>query len=229
MKNRFDLIVFDWDGTLINTIDWIVHCLQKAGEEFSCLIPEPQAAKDVIGLCINNAVATLFPDSNKETQKNIVASYSQAYSSKKLSREDFFPGVYDMLVNLKESGYRLAVATGKTRSGLAQALQATNTEGIFNITRCADETASKPDPKMLHEIMNLTQSTRVRTLMVGDSIHDMQMALNANVPSVGVACGANSKESLLQYNPLLCLQQPTELLNFINEGKVYGQPIRQSS
>lgn len=215
MKNRFDLIVFDWDGTLIDTIDWIVHCLQNAGEEFGFLIPEAQAAKDVIGLCIDNAVSTLYPDSDDDTQRKIVTSYTQEYLSKQLSQKDFFPGVFEMLVNLKESGYQLAVATGKTRNGLNQALQATGTEGLFDITRCADETASKPDPKMLHEIIMLTHSSLDRALMVGDSIHDLQMARNANIRSIGVTCGANSKESLLQFNPLLCLQQPTELLNFI--------------
>ena len=212
MKNRFDLIVFDWDGTLINTIDWIVHCLQRAGEQYGFLTPEPQAAKDVIGLCIDNAVAALYPAADAETQKKIVHHYSQAYFSKQLSQEDFFPGVYDMLLHLKESGYQLAVATGKTRAGLTHALAATSTENVFDITRCADETASKPNPKMLHEIMQYTQATPNRTLMVGDSIHDMQMARNAKVPSIGVVCGANSLESLQQYDPLLCLQQPTELL-----------------
>ena len=118
MKNKFDLIVFDWDGTLINTIDWIAHCLQKAGEEFGLLKPEPQAAKDVIGLCIDNAVAALYPEADVETQKKIVQHYSQAYLSKQLSRDDFFPGVYDMLVHLKDSHYQLAVATGKTRGGI---------------------------------------------------------------------------------------------------------------
>lgn len=215
MKNRFDLIVFDWDGTLINTIDWIVHCLQKAGEHYGLLTPEPQAAKDVIGLCIDNAVAALYPEADALTQKNIVHFYSKTYFSKQLSPNDFFPGVVDMLVNLKQSGFQLAVATGKTREGLNQALQATNTENLFSITRCADETASKPNPKMLYEIMQHTQTPPDRTLMVGDSIHDLQMARNAKVTSIGVACGANTLESLLQYDPLHCLQQPTELLSFI--------------
>jgi phosphoglycolate phosphatase len=212
MKNKFDLIVFDWDGTLINTIDWIVHCLQTAGVHYGFLSPEPQ---DVIGLCIDNAVAALFPDADAGIQKQIVTLYSQTYFSKQLSQADFFPGVYDMLLNLKEHGFRLAVATGKTRAGLIEALSATGTEKLFDITRCADETASKPNPKMLHEIMAHTQCTTDRTLMVGDSIHDMRMAQNANIASIGVACGANSVESLQRYNPLFCLQQPTELLNFI--------------
>jgi phosphoglycolate phosphatase len=216
MKNRFDVIVFDWDGTLVNTIDWIVHCLQKAGEQCGYVIPEPQAAKDTIGLSIENAVQALYPNADTATNHKLVASYSQTYFSKQLTQDDFFPGIYDMLIHLKESGYQLAVATGKTRAGLTHALAATGTESIFNITRCADETASKPNPKMLHEIMHHTQATADRTLMVGDSIHDLQMARNANVPSVGVACGANSRESLQQYDPLLCLQQATELLNFIS-------------
>jgi phosphoglycolate phosphatase len=216
MKNRFDVIVFDWDGTLVNTIDWIVHCLQKAGEQCGYLIPEPQAAKDTIGLSIENAVQALYPNADTATNHKLVASYNHAYFSKQLTQDDFFPGVYDMLIHLKESGYQLAVATGKTRAGLTHALAATSTEKIFDITRCADETASKPDPKMLHEIMHHTQATADRTLMVGDSIHDLQMARNANVPSVGVACGANSRESLQQYEPLLCLQQATELLTFIS-------------
>lgn len=216
MKRRFDLIVFDWDGTLVNTIDWIVHCLQKAGEHCGYLAPEPQAAKDTIGLSIENAVQALYPSANNATNDKLVASYSQAYFSKQLTQDDFFPGVYNMLVKLKNTGYQLAVATGKTRAGLTHALAATGTEALFNITRCADETASKPDPKMLHEIMQHTQTSPTQTLMVGDSIYDLQMARNANVPSIGVACGANSHESLQQYDPLLCLQQATELLTFIS-------------
>jgi phosphoglycolate phosphatase len=215
MKKQFDLIVFDWDGTLINTIDWIVHCLQKAGEQYGFVKPEPQAAKDVIGLCINNAVAALYPNADFDVQKKIVLSYSNAYSSKQLNQDDFFPGVYEMLINLKQSGHQLAVATGKTRAGLTQALTATDSTNLFDITRCADETASKPDPKMLHEIMHHTKASPERTLMVGDSIHDMKMACNAKIASVGVTCGANDQESLLKYNPLICLQKPTDLLNII--------------
>ncbi len=216
MKKRFDLIIFDWDGTLINTIDWIAYCLQSAGEQYGFLKPEPQAAKNVIGLCIDSAVAALYPAADRHTQKKIVTTYSQTYASKQLSRDDFFPGVFDMLQILKNAGYQLAVATGKTRSGLTQALSATKTENIFDITRCADETASKPDPKMLHEIMAHTGAAQERTLMVGDSVHDLQMAHNANIASIGVTCGANDEEDLLKYAPLYCLQKPTELLNIFN-------------
>ena len=215
MNNRFDLIIFDWDGTLINSIDWIVNCLQTAAEQCGCEIPKPQAARDVIGLSIRNACDELFPGVDQETLTRLTGCYQQAYSSRHLGRDDLFPGVYPMLVELKQTGYQLAVATGKTRTGLQQALQATDTEALFCITRCSDETASKPDPRMLHEIIRHTDIANERCLMVGDSIHDLQMAINAQISSIAVSCGAHPENILQQYNPLLCLQQPAELLNII--------------
>jgi phosphoglycolate phosphatase len=215
MKNKFDLIIFDWDGTLINSINWITNCLQHAAAQCNCPIPESQAAKDVIGLSIKKAMQSLFPEADEQTQEQLVACYSRKYCSKVISRNDLFPGVYEMLVQLNEAGYQLAIATGKTRAGLQEALQATGTEELFCITRCADETASKPDPRMLQEIIQHTNTAKERALMVGDSIHDLQMALNAPISAIAVSCGAHSEEFLQQYNPLLCLQQPTELLNII--------------
>ncbi len=215
MKNRFDLIIFDWDGTLINSIDWITQSLQQAALAYGYPIPEAQAAKDVIGLSIENAVLTLFPEADEIIQTHLANSYRDHYLSKQLNKDDLFPGVYDMLKHLKLSGYQLAVATGKTRSGLQAALSATGTEDLFCMTRCADETASKPDPKMLLEIIEHTQTSHDRCLMVGDSVFDLQMALNIPIPAIAVTCGAQSAELLQQYQPLLCLEQPTELLNYI--------------
>lgn len=215
MKNRFDLIIFDWDGTLIDSIDWIVNCLQTAAEQCGCAIPDVQAARDVIGLSIANACNILFPGVDQPTATRLADCYQRAYSAWQIGRDDLFPGVYEMLVELKQSGYQLAVATGKTRAGLQQALQGTDTEHLFCITRCSDETASKPDPLMLQQIMQHTQATHQRSLMVGDSSHDLQMAMNAQISSVAVLCGAHPEHVLQQYHPLLCLQQPAELLNII--------------
>lgn len=215
MKNQFDLIIFDWDGTLINTIDWITHCLQTAGEQHGFNKPEAQAAKDVIGLCIDSAVEALYPEADKLTLSSVIKAYTEMYASKQISRRDFFPGVYEMLVKLKDHGYQLAVATGKTRKGLSHALAATDSADLFGITRCSDETASKPNPLMLHEIMGHLQTSPQRALMVGDSVHDMQMAKNAKIASVAVTCGANDADALQQFDPLLCLQQPNELLNYV--------------
>jgi phosphoglycolate phosphatase len=215
MKNRFDLIIFDWDGTLIDSINWIVRCLQQSAERCNCKIPNAQAARNVIGLSIDNALQNLFPEADEPTREQLRRCYSREYSSWQIGRHDLFSGVYEMLVQLKEAGYHLAVATGKTRSGLAQALQATGTEDLFCVTRSADETASKPDPKMIVEILRHVDAANERTLMVGDSIHDLQMAKNARISAIAVACGAHPETILQQHQPLACLRQPTELLNFI--------------
>ena len=215
MKKNFDLIIFDWDGTLVDSIDWIVLCLQTAADQCNCAIPARQAAKDVIGLSIKNAIGTLFPGTDEQIQNQLLVCYSQAFFSRQFSRDDLFAGVFEMLVQLKQMGYQLAVATGKSRAGLQKALLATGTEDLFCITRCADETASKPDPAMVLDIMGQMNAVNERTLMVGDSIHDLQMAFNAQIPVIAVSCGAHSEELLQQYNPLRCLRRPTELLDII--------------
>ncbi|NOQ36618.1 MAG: HAD-IIIA family hydrolase [Methylococcaceae bacterium] len=215
MKNRFDLIIFDWDGTLADSVDWIVQSLQIAAKECDCPIPEYQATKSIIGLSIDKAMNILFPEADALITEQLIKCYRQAFYSKKMTQDDLFLGVNTMLQQLKQLGYTLAVATGKSRSGLDRALQATQTAELFSITRCADETASKPNPKMIEEIIQHTQITAERTLMVGDSTHDLKMAQNANVSAIGVSCGAHSESLLQQYQPLLCLKQTTELLEIM--------------
>jgi phosphoglycolate phosphatase len=215
MKNRFDLIIFDWDGTLVDSIDWIVHCIQNAAINHNCPIPAAQAAKDIIGLSIENAINTLFPSIDSQTQQKLVNDYSQTFFSKQISHDDLFPGVYEMLQQFKQDGYRLAVATGKKSSGLAQAIEGTGVADLFCTTRCSDQTASKPHPLMIDEIVAELGVSKQRTLMVGDSIHDLQMALNAQVASIGVSCGAHSESVLQQYQPLRCLSYPTDLMDIL--------------
>lgn len=212
MKHNYELIVFDWDGTLLDSIGWIVSCLQHAASECGLEIPGEQAARDVIGLNIQGAMQKLFPGTAAVTQAQLVQHYSRRFFTRQLGQWDLFDGVYDMLLQLKQCGLQLAVATGKSRSGLNRALQDTQTEHIFAATRCADETASKPAPLMLHEIMEQLYAEPECTLMVGDSVHDLQMAINAGVDAVGVACGAHSKDILQQYAPLYCLDQTKQLM-----------------
>ena len=215
MKDRFDLLIFDWDGTLVDSIDWIVHCVQTAAKKCDCAVPPPQAAKDIIGLSIHEAMNTLFPDVDSVIKKQMTLHYSETFFSKQTTAQDLFSGVEEMLLQLKEAGYQLAVATGKTRSGLDKVLQSTGMGELFAITRCADETASKPNPLMLEQIMAHFGICPERTLMIGDSIHDLQMAKNANIASIGVTCGAHSAQILQQYQPLFCLEQTTELLELM--------------
>lgn len=218
MKNKFDLIIFDWDGTLINSIDWIVSCIQKAARHCDCRIPEAQEARNVIGLSLENALNQLFPDIGQSARLRLTRSYSENFLAKQAAQEDLFAGVYDMLVQLQQQGYQLAVATGKSRMGLQKAMSGTGTEALFNASRCADETASKPDPTMIQEIIGQLAAANDRTLMVGDSIHDLQMAANANISCVAVSCGAHSSEQLMPYRPLRCLSQTTELLHLLSRG-----------
>ncbi len=215
MKKQFEVLIFDWDGTLMDSIGWIVHCMQTAADQVGCKVPTAAAAKDVIGLSITRAMDMLFPDADPDLRERLVRAYSQEYASRSLGPDDLFAGVYAMLHQLNDAGYRLAVATGKTRAGLQNALRATGAEDFFCITRAADETASKPDPLMLLEIISQLDVAPARALMIGDSVHDLQMAQNARIAAIGVSCGAHSEQTLLQYRPLLCLQHTAELLNII--------------
>ncbi|ATG92021.1 HAD-IA family hydrolase [Methylomonas koyamae] len=215
MKNRFDLIIFDWDGTLMDSVDWIVHCIQQAAAECACDIPSAAAVKDIIGLSIDNATRQLFPGVDTETRQRLAEVYSKAFFSKQIGPTDLFPGVTAMLERLRGEGFRLAVATGKKRAGLDQAIRGTGVADLFCTTRSSDQTASKPDPLMVAEILAELGIDKQRALLVGDSSHDMQMAANAGVAAAGVTCGAHSRETLQQYKPLLCLDYPTDLLELL--------------
>ncbi len=215
MKNRFDLIIFDWDGTLVDSVDWIVSCMIEAAREQGCAIPNEQDVRDIVGLSIHKALDRLFPGLDEGTGKKLIASYSERFFSKQITREDLFEGVNDMLQSFKQAGYQLAVATGKGRYGLDRAMHGTGLDDFFDITRCADETASKPSPDMLDEIINEMNVSKHRVVMVGDSVHDMEMAVNAGISSIAVLCGANSQKQLQQFNPLLNIQQTTELLEIL--------------
>jgi len=216
MSNRFDLLVFDWDGTLFDSVGWIVGCLQRAACDCGLPVPSDRAAKSVIGLGLKEAMEALFPEHPSKMALRLAESYRRYYSGKMINVDGLFAGVLDMLMELRGRGYRLAVATGKTRVGLNHALAATGTELLFHSTRCADETASKPNPEMLFQLMCELDITQERTLMVGDSLHDLRMARNAGVPAVGVGCGANDLVELTEFGPLACLERTADLLRVLN-------------
>lgn len=216
MKDRFDLLVFDWDGTLFDSVGWIVECLQLAASDCGLPVPSDMEARSVIGLGLKEAMEVLFPEYPAEMALRLAGCYRRYYSSKVIGADGLFVGVLDMLTELKQRGYRLAVATGKTRSGLNHALALTGTERLFDSTRCADETVSKPNPEMLLQLMSELGIDESRTLMVGDSLHDLRMARNAGVAAVGVGCGANDLAQLMELSPLLCIERTTDLLRFLN-------------
>jgi phosphoglycolate phosphatase len=198
---NFDLIAFDWDGTLYDSTQIIVRCIQAAVKDVGGTVPTDEAAGYVIGLGLVQALAHAAPDVPQDKYPLLGERYRYHYQ---LHAQDLslFAGVLPLLVALKARGYLLAVATGKSRHGLDEVLQTVQLKGVFDASRTADKTAGKPDPKMLHELMAELGTTTRRTLMVGDTTHDLQMALNAGCPSLGVSYGAHESSAFAALKPL---------------------------
>ncbi|MDP9930134.1 HAD family hydrolase [Variovorax paradoxus] len=198
---RFDLIAFDWDGTLYDSTRLIVRCIQAAVIDVGGAKPSENDAAWVIGLGLAEALARAAPDVPKEKYAELGARYRYHY----LQHQDdlvLFDGVLQMLDALRARGHKLAVATGKSRRGLNEALKSMALRDRFDASRTADETFGKPHPRMLLELMEELDIPAERTLMVGDTTHDLQLALNAGCASVGVSYGAHEPESFDVLKPL---------------------------
>jgi phosphoglycolate phosphatase len=206
MPKQFDLIVFDWDGTLANSTQMIVDCMRQASADAGLPIPEPDAASHIIGLGLVEAVNALFGELSDAQFQELVARYRHHYYARD---EDtpLFDGVREAMEHLSDEGFMLAVATGKGRNGLNKSLQRSGLAQYMHTTRCVDECHSKPHPQMLYEIMDDTQVTPERTLMIGDTSYDLQMAMNANVASLAVTYGAHPVTELKKHRPLACFDQ----------------------
>jgi len=215
VKHPFDLLVFDWDGTLMDSIHRIVESIQGSAQRCGCDIPSEEACRGIIGLGLDEALEDLFPGSPPGTKTNLVECYREIFQNQKICPGDLFAGVSELLVQLKAEGYLLAIATGKNRSGLQNAMQRTGIATLFDASRCADETASKPNPAMLLEILDECDVSKYRTLMIGDTVHDLRMARNADIKAVAVCCGADQANVLLGWDPLVCLEQTRYLANFL--------------
>lgn len=210
-QRRFDVVVFDWDGTLFDSVDWIVDCLQQAARDCHVPVPSRDAAKSVIGLGLAEALCTLFPAESKERLDALVACYRRRYLTREVTPRDLFEGVEEVLGELRSIGCELAIATGKARGGLERALRGTRVAHFFSATRCADETASKPDPAMLHQIIASSGVALDRAVMVGDTTHDLLMAAKAGIAGIAVTRGAHHREQLSALSPLACLDDLREL------------------
>jgi len=187
---RFDLIVFDWDGTLYDSTALITRCIQAACADVGVPVPSQRDASYVIGMGLIEALQHAAPALPRERYAELGARYRHHYVARQ-HEIAFFDGTLPMLQALRERGHLLGVATGKTRLGLNQALNDYALVGLFDATRTADETASKPDPRMLHELMRELGVAPARTLMIGDTTHDLLLAANAGTESIGVSYGAH--------------------------------------
>jgi phosphoglycolate phosphatase len=197
---QFDLIAFDWDGTLFDSTAIITRCIQLAVVDVGGRLPSDKDAAYVIGLGLMQALAHAAPDVPVEKYPELGARYKHHYFAHQ-NDISLFDGVLAMLADLKARNHVVTVATGKSRRGLNDALQASELQGLFDGSRTADETAGKPHPLMLQELMQEFGVEPARVLMVGDTTHDLQMALNAGCPSVGVSYGAHEPDTFTQLNP----------------------------
>ena len=207
---RYDLIVFDWDGTIMDSTGLIADCIQLAARDMRLPIPTLEQAKSIIGLGINDSTARLFPQLDAEARTR----YASAYRGHFVARDHEAPlydGIRELLTGLAAPARFLAVATGKPRAGLERAFGHSGLKAHFHYSRCADEGFPKPHPDMLFKLMDVTAVTRHRTLMIGDTTHDLELALNAGVDAVAVTYGAHPRGALASMPALGVVDSVAEL------------------
>lgn len=213
---RYELIVFDWDGTLMDSAAMIVDSVQAAARDLGLEPPPAERARHIIGLGLADALRHALPDLPEDHYPELVERYRHHY----LSRDHelvLFAGADALVRQLAGHGYRLGVATGKSRRGLDRALAHSGLGDYFHATRCADECHSKPHPQMIEELMEEFAVAPAATLMIGDTTHDLLMAQNAGVDAVAVSYGAHPRDALEAAAPLYCAASVGELALWLTE------------
>lgn len=221
MAHRFDLICFDWDGTLFDSTASITSALQQAVVDVGGERPTRELARYVIGLGLQDALAKVAPDVPPSQYRALSESYRRHYLAH-ASDIALFEGIEGLLADLRERGHLLAVATGKSRRGLDDALAAVALEGMFDATRTADQTAGKPHPLMLYELMDELDVKPEHTLMIGDTSHDLELARNAGCPCVAVCYGAHTVTGLQEWNPLYMAHSVPDLQQWLQQHVLPG-------
>jgi phosphoglycolate phosphatase len=207
---KYELIVFDWDGTLLDSAGAIVRAIQSACDDLGLPVPDDARARHVIGLGLSEALQFAVPDLPPARYQAMVDRYRFHYLSGD-HQLTLFAGVREMLARLHAAGHILTVATGKSRLGLDRALDHSGLRPLFQASRCADECHSKPHPQMLDELLAEFGVAAASTVMIGDTSHDLLMARNAGVDSLAVTYGAHPHDHLLEHRPLACLHDVREL------------------
>ncbi len=211
---RFELVVFDWDGTLMDSTAVIVASLKAACDDVGLPVPSDERAQHIIGLGLYDAMAHVLPGIDPAVYPRVVERYGHHFRQRE-PEMPLFAGAAQALRKLNAAGHRLAIATGKSRRGLDRVLEKTGLTPLFHATRCGEESASKPQPGMLIDLMRVLGAEPMQTLMIGDTTHDVQMAMNAGVASVAVAYGAHPRSQLMALQPLACMDQPQELWQWL--------------
>lgn len=208
---HYKLVIFDWDGTLMDSVDRIVSSMQSAAETVGLFIPSNDDVKQIIGLSLNVALERLFLGITADQIKDMLIQYKYQYIEGDKTPTPLFDNAMSLLLALKQEQKLLAVATGKGRDGLNRVLQISDTHHFFHTTRCAGEMRSKPDPEMLHSILAELSIGPHEALMIGDTSHDLEMARNAGVDSIGVTFGVHDANVLQQYAPKAIVDSISEL------------------
>ena len=208
------LFVFDWDGTLMDSVGRIVSCLRQAAVEQGLDDLGDARFGDVIGLGLPQAIAQLYPQLDQRGIEQFRDTYAARFVAADAAPSQLFPGALELLDSLRERGHWVAVATGKSRRGLDRVLRELGLADCFHATRCADETASKPDPRMLHEIVAELGAEPGRTVMIGDTEYDLEMAARARIRSIGVSHGVHSRERLARHAPARIVDALPEILEW---------------
>jgi len=205
------LIVFDWDGTLMDSAAHIVASLQTAISDLNLETKTNSELKNIIGLGLKEAFYALYPEATEKELVELTAQYREHFFDEQHESCQLFSGARELVEELDGKGYFLAIATGKGRNGLDKVLKETSMGNYFPITRCADESHSKPNPQMLLDIIDYYGVEASETIMVGDTEYDLQMANNADAHSIAVSYGVHEKQRLLECNPLTCLDNMNDL------------------
>ncbi len=212
---KYKLIIFDWDGTIIDSQAHIIHSMRQAVLDEGLTAPDDLQIRHIIGLSLHRAVETLFPDSDVDQLDRISTNYRRHFFADTEHVSELFNGAADVIRDLHASGYYLAVATGKGRHGLDIALNKTGLAHYFHITRCADETRSKPDPMMLDEILTDLDLDVEQAIMVGDTSYDVEMASNIKMDSIAVTYGMHDKTHLQTAGPTHFIDSIDQISQFI--------------
>ena len=215
MTEKIKLIVFDWDGTLMDSEAQIVACLHAAIADLGLEPMDDETVKNVIGLGLREAIDTLVPGRDQRFHQAFVDYYRKYWFQSEASA--LFEGVREVLDTFRQQELLLGVATGKARRGLERVLGETGLASCFHATRCADEAPSKPHPQMLLDIMARLDVLPKETLMVGDTEYDMEMATNAGVARIAVKTGVHSEERLNRHAPLVCLERLIDMPMWLSE------------
>lgn len=214
MNKRYDLLIFDWDGTLMDSAGTIVACIQQASADLGWEVPSREAASHIIGLGLKEAVEALFPDKSEGEHPALVERYRYHYLSQDHAIQ-LFDGARELIAQLHAGGHLLAVATGKARRGLDRAFGHSGLESFFHASRTADETFSKPHPAMIEELLDELMVAPERALMIGDTTHDLEMARNAGIEALAAGYGAHPQDKLAIYEPVALCGSFSELADWL--------------